>query len=702
MDWLTGILNNLVSWLDKYYGEHTGLTNFVALLVAVVAAALSLPGAISAIRPTFFSKRPRERPILILKTADRETLLHQIRTFKVRPGLNQGLRRAMRLDTMMTELTPKPGNGFKMRTNSEGSLLQGAPISDGIFSFFKQSGRMLWILGEPGTGKTNLLLELADELITEAINNPELPIPVVLSLARWTMGEKSRSLEEWMADDLRSIYNIGAEAATSLLKTGGILPLLDGLDEVMGAKRFTCVEEVNSYLNTQDVKQIAICCRLEEFEATLRYPKIGKALRIEKLTEPQLFATLARPELEGVRRALADAPDLLNILRTPLWLSVLSMAASSTLPTKQTSIGIGNLYDRFVGYAISQDIDEVVRPRFADSTHLLSWLCWLAFALKQRGQIQFAIEDLDASWLRHTDNTVCRTSVPDKTNTSAHHAGRPSPSKVGPSMIARLGFALPIGTVAYWIGGLPLGIVAGVIASLRIEGRFESSEELRFQWREVAHRAPISIMYGAVVGIAVGFNAGIASAISVGSLAAVFEVLQAGFRPRAISRSSAPNYRTMRSLRYSSKVLMIGAIFGFGIITSSAYFASASHGESDIPADVLWQCGLFTLFATIILAGEKGGWFVLRHYYLRISLYLRGFAPIAYVAALNEASERLFMIRRGGTYEFMHSTLRDHLAEIHVRNHGSSPSDGQRRRSKVDRNTPSVFNTLSSAATAAR
>jgi hypothetical protein len=63
-----------------------------------------------------------------------------------------------------------------------------------------------------------------------------------------------------------------------------------------------------------------------------------------------------------------------------------------------------------------------------------------------------------------------------------------------------------------------------------------------------------------------------------------------------------------------------------------------------------------------VLAFAKGGGFALRHYALRLLLWCQGVAPLRYVRFLNEAAQRLFLIRRGGNYEFFHLTFRDYMA----------------------------------------
>ncbi len=62
--------------------------------------------------------------------------------------------------------------------------------------------RSLLVLGEPGAGKTTMLLELARDLLSRAERDPIKPMPVIFSLSAWT--EAKPSLAEWLVDELNA------------------------------------------------------------------------------------------------------------------------------------------------------------------------------------------------------------------------------------------------------------------------------------------------------------------------------------------------------------------------------------------------------------------------------------------------------------------------------------------------------------------
>ncbi|MGW1594960.1 NACHT domain-containing protein [Streptomyces sp. NPDC002343] len=116
--------------------------------------------------------------------------------------------------------------------------------------------RRLVVLGEPGSGKTVLLIRLLQDLIERRQDGG--PVPVLFSLASWDPTHDS--LEAWLAEQLRRSHpDLRAPASTStatngvcstdlaqaLLATGRIIPLLDGFDELPSALHTVALDTLN-------------------------------------------------------------------------------------------------------------------------------------------------------------------------------------------------------------------------------------------------------------------------------------------------------------------------------------------------------------------------------------------------------------------------------------------------------------------------
>ncbi|MFJ8955082.1 NACHT domain-containing protein [Streptomyces sp. NPDC102381] len=120
-------------------------------------------------------------------------------------------------------------------------------------------GRRLLILGEPGAGKTMLLIRLLLGQLQS--REPGDPVPVIFPLASWDPDR--RELGAWLADRLSTDYpglaapapasGVGGPArgtsrARALLDRRLIIPLLDGLDELPAHTRAGALDAMNRAL----------------------------------------------------------------------------------------------------------------------------------------------------------------------------------------------------------------------------------------------------------------------------------------------------------------------------------------------------------------------------------------------------------------------------------------------------------------------
>jgi predicted NACHT family NTPase len=95
--------------------------------------------------------------------------------------------------------------------------------------FERLNGKLL-ILGEPGSGKTTTLLELARDLLARAGADEAHPIPVIFNLSSWS--ENHKPLGDWLVDELSSKYQVPRKVAEQWIAEDALLLLLDGLGAV--------------------------------------------------------------------------------------------------------------------------------------------------------------------------------------------------------------------------------------------------------------------------------------------------------------------------------------------------------------------------------------------------------------------------------------------------------------------------------------
>lgn len=119
------------------------------------------------------------------------------------------------------------------------------PHDTRVVDIFDESAGSLLILGEPGSGKTTVLLDLARQLIVRAQDDLIQSIPVVFNLSSWAAPRLP--LKEWLVNELRGRYRIPNRIAQNWIQNEKLTLLLDGLDEVHQVHRDSCVEAINIF-----------------------------------------------------------------------------------------------------------------------------------------------------------------------------------------------------------------------------------------------------------------------------------------------------------------------------------------------------------------------------------------------------------------------------------------------------------------------
>lgn len=130
----------------------------------------------------------------------------------------------------------------------------------GEFFLGRTNGRMV-LLGAPGSGKSVLMLQLAEQLV-EMIDRLN-QVPIVYSLASWD--SLNVELEDWLIEQTADEFGLRKGVARDLVQDGRILPLLDGLDE-MGTtgetrRAMRAVERVNDYIAVTPQCRVVITSR---------------------------------------------------------------------------------------------------------------------------------------------------------------------------------------------------------------------------------------------------------------------------------------------------------------------------------------------------------------------------------------------------------------------------------------------------------
>ena len=135
------------------------------------------------------------------------------------------------------------------------------------------TGRLV-VLGEPGAGKTMLMVRLVLDLLARRSGGG--PVPVLASIASWNPA--GQGLHGWLAPSSSSTIlpwrprrqrtRTEPTQAEALLAAGLILPVLDGLDEIPEQVRGPAISRINDALRLGE--QVVVTCRTRQYRDAVR------------------------------------------------------------------------------------------------------------------------------------------------------------------------------------------------------------------------------------------------------------------------------------------------------------------------------------------------------------------------------------------------------------------------------------------------
>ena len=547
-----------------------------------------------------------------------------------------------------------------------------------ITTLFDATGLLL-ILGEPGSGKTTTLLELAAHLISRAKADAKERIPVVLNLSSW---KKKQPMVEWIAQELSEKYRVPIKLARAWLHKGYLVPLLDGLDEVPTALQPDCVAAINDFIDGSEPSGLVVCCRLTEYRWLPKRLKLNGAVCLESLSSEEVSTYLDKggPKLATLREAVNSDSVLQELAQTPLMLSIMSLAyqevSSDELADRQGDSPEERRTQIF-GLYVEQMFQRKGTPlQGFPKEKTIRWLSWLAKKMREHSESVFLVEGLQPSWL----------------------GTRAQRSAYGTAVALR--FGLIFGPIFGSISGSIFGLVGGLTGSVK-EGPIVG--------------LLVGLAYGLLVGLLVGLPVGQIGGLGAGSLNHINPVEAMSWKWKQAIYGSIPWLYLVLVISVFGGLLgglvwlLFGLLFGlfFGLISglvggftytvkagkvlpnegirlsrnnalAASFIACSTIGLLGglIAGAIAWlftswallfglSCGLeIGLFAGLIVGLNRGGSAVIKHYALRRILWRSGYTPFNFIEFLDHCARLILLKKVGGGYIFIHRMLLDYFADM--------------------------------------
>jgi hypothetical protein len=584
-------------------------------------------------------------------------------------------------------------------------LISPAPLDDRDLNAIYDATGLLLILGEPGSGKTTTLLDLARTLLDRAEDDIKERVPVVLNLSSW---KKKQPLTEWIPAELSEKYRVPRKIGKSLLQNNYLLPLLDGLDEVETTLQPDCVASINTFIDEMNPPGLVVCCRLNEYRWLPERLKLNGAIHLEPLSHDEVGKYFDRggPELAALREAVNGDPALQELAQTPLMLSIMVLTSKGA-GAQQLLAQKGDSPEERRKQIFRLYVEQMFQRRGTmppfPKEKTITWLSWLAGKMKEHSESVFLVEDLQPSWLgtrveRLGYGTVVSLSVglimglifglifglahglriglifglSSLTCTAAFSPGLPRWGRLA------LVTTSSIGVLTGWlIGGFP-GLWAAAagnsFASLIIPLNYIILvEDMSWRWDQflkcwvigsidaatIVLAVTMSLIFGLAGGLIAGPMAGLLTGLAPLLGGWLWLGLVVGFTDTIRLGSAFPNQGIRLSWENFSAVLLV-SLFTIGLsmwLIGGLIFGLGSYDRLMYGL----MCGLiFGLMAGL----NRGGSAVIKHYALRLILWLKGYTPFKFVKFLDHCARLIILKKVGGGYIFIHRMLLEYFADL--------------------------------------
>ncbi|AFZ15573.1 hypothetical protein Cri9333_4803 (plasmid) [Crinalium epipsammum PCC 9333] len=547
--------------------------------------------------------------------------------------------------------------------------------------FFEHTGRLL-IIGEPGSGKTITLLEIAKYLVNKAQNDLSAPIPVRFSLSFW----ENQNIEEWLVSELEKHYSITPENALHLLHNSKIIPLLDDLDQVDISRQRKCITAINSFLSSQSRPDYLIVCSCINGYISNPSLKLNGAIYLHPLTEVQIHNYLVDIGRSKLWIHIQDSPNILELIKNPLFLSIMLM-----LDEENSTIEIWTrfyddkleclrfLFDRYIQQKLEED--KIIRNEKAKL-----WLKKIATDFTNKNNNYLFIEKIQPNvlltqknhriiyhsmitlivgiitypiilliYIPLTDSVVRLILLPILSMIFGFIISVLNPD-IKPVETLKMPFKEILDALRY--ANIKDRLLGAFVANFRsFYERIDDLIPMSSIWQASSINSVLKTCFTGIVGFFMAPTAALRESL-VGLRGEIIDLEEIKVVNQGIKKSAVNGF--LVALIYGVSLFMLGCFFGL--------LGSELGSEKTMKAYELISFGKSFGLLGMLFGGLFGGLLAcIQHFTLRIIIAFYGDMPWRYVRFINYATKQRFLKREGGRYRFIHPLLQKHFGTIDTR-----------------------------------
>ena len=529
------------------------------------------------------------------------------------------------------------------------------------------TGRLV-VLGEPGAGKTMLMVRLVLDLLAHRVNGG--PVPILAPVASWNPA--SQDLRGWLGARLLIDHPALANPppgdttqptqAEALLASGLILPILDGLDEIPDEVRGPAISRINDALRPGE--QVVVTCRTRQYRDAVR-PQGGAEVTLRAAATIELLPL----DAETVRGYLCD--DAAGPIARDRWAPALAVLGTETPAGRALAtplmVGLARVvYNPRPGEVAGalRDPAELCSPALANRTAVESLLFDAFIPAAYRHDTDRRWKAQAEGWLvflaRHLEYAVGSPELAWWQLPLAVH-GFTLVFGVALGVVAGIGAGVLVGVtfgvLAGVLAGIALGVALGVVAGIAFRVRPSPKPARGIRWQRPGLGNLVSsvlagVLIGVVTGYALGVWAGVLLGILAGATTGAEESTAKGLAPLDINSAMSPPAVLARDRRTGTVYGTIGAAAA-GVL---AWFAAwlTLGGTAGVVAAVV-AGGTFAVLGSLEAAWPSYG-------IARVWLALRRQLPWQFMTFLADAHRRGVLRQAGAVYQFRHIELQHRLA----------------------------------------